>query len=234
MKGTTLIIAHRGFSGEYLQNSRKAIDEAVKIKVDMVELDIRKTKDNSFVIFHDRHLQRATDGRGLVKDKTVEELKKNALKDGSQIVTLKEALKILKNTKTNLHLKDYLKKEDLLDFLTEIKGYEKNILVSSYSYPDLRELRKLDKKITIVLNCVLPLKKNIKKAAQLNAYAVYPHFIFLLNQFTEEAHKNKIKVFAYTHYSLHSMQHLIDCNVDGILTDFPDKLHDLINHYKQK
>jgi len=230
MNKKIFVIAHRGFSGEYFPNSRKALQEAVKLKVDMVEIDIRKSKDHNFVVFHDENLYRATNSKGLIKEKTLHELKKVSLKDGSKILSLKEALGILKNSEINLRLKDYLRKEDFILLLKEIKGYEHKILISSFSYPDLHALRNLNKKIKIGINCILPIKKNISKAAKIKAYSIHPHLSFFIHSFSKLAHQSNIKVFAFTPFSLHSMKLLIDADVDGIITEFPDRLQEVIKN----
>ena len=228
MKNKTLVIAHRGFSGEYLQNSKKALQEAIKLKVDMIEIDVRKTKDSNFIVFHDAHLQRLTYSRGYVNNKTLEDIKKILLKEDSKILELKEALQILKKSKINIHLKDYFCKEDFIKLLKEIKSYEKNIIISSFNFDDLHELRKLNKKIKIGLLCVLPFKKNIKKSLQLKAYSIHPNYSFLTYGFVKLAQKNNLKVFPFTINNPNSMKHLIHFGVDGIITNYPDKLQDLI------
>ena len=68
------IFAHRGFSGKYPENTMLAFEKAVEIGVDGIELDVHLTKDNELVIIHDEDVKRTTNGEGLVKDMTLEEL----------------------------------------------------------------------------------------------------------------------------------------------------------------
>ena len=72
----TKIYAHRGFSEKYPENTMLAFEKAVEIGVDGIELDVHLTKDNELVIIHDEDVKRTTNGEGLVKDMTLEELKK--------------------------------------------------------------------------------------------------------------------------------------------------------------
>ena len=76
------IFAHRGFSGKYPENTMLAFEKAVEIGVDGIELDVHLTKDNELVIIHDEDIKRTTNGEGLVKDMTLEELKKLFTIDG--------------------------------------------------------------------------------------------------------------------------------------------------------
>ena len=74
-----LNIAHRGFKGAYPENTMLAYEKAIEVGADGIEFDVHLTKDSELVIIHDETLERTTDGKGLIKDKTLQELKK--LKD---------------------------------------------------------------------------------------------------------------------------------------------------------
>ena len=65
-----LVVAHRGNWSIAPENSLAAIDSAIQMKVDIVEIDIRKTKDGELVLMHDDTVDRTTNGTGKVKDKT--------------------------------------------------------------------------------------------------------------------------------------------------------------------
>lgn len=98
MNKYVFVIAHRGDWRNAPENSLDAIQRAIAMEVDMVELDIQKTKDGQFVLMHDSKIDRTTTGKGAVSDYTTEELKKFRLKAGhgiktyTQIPTLEEAL----------------------------------------------------------------------------------------------------------------------------------------------
>lgn len=96
--GYVFVVAHRGDWRHAPENSISAINNAAAMGVDMVEIDIQKTKDGDFVLMHDGNINRMTDGTGNISDYTVEELKRFRLRfnDGTlsdeRIPTLKEAL----------------------------------------------------------------------------------------------------------------------------------------------
>ena len=93
-----LVVAHRGNWSIAPENSVAAIDSAIQMKVDIVEIDIRKTKDGQLVLMHDDTIDRTTNGTGKVKDKTLAEIKQLRLKDKDgrltehTVPTLEEAL----------------------------------------------------------------------------------------------------------------------------------------------
>jgi glycerophosphoryl diester phosphodiesterase len=95
-----LTCAHRGNHENSPENSLKSIQDAIDEEIEMVELDIRQTKDGKFVLMHDSTLERTTNGNGNVSDYTLEELKQLQLKDNSgvlineEIPTLQEALNL--------------------------------------------------------------------------------------------------------------------------------------------
>lgn len=75
------VAAHRGWPAKYPENTMESFRAATAIGVDQLELDVRVTKDNELVIIHDATVDRTTDGTGLVREKTLAELK--ALDAGS-------------------------------------------------------------------------------------------------------------------------------------------------------
>lgn len=97
-----LVIAHRGDWRNFPENSLEAFSSAIEMDVDIIEMDVAKTKDNQLVILHDKTLDRTTNGKGLVSDWTLDSLRKLYLKDGLgietkyKIPTLEEALFVCK------------------------------------------------------------------------------------------------------------------------------------------
>ncbi len=110
------LAAHRGFSARYPENTMIAFREALKLDIDMIEMDVHMTKDGELVLIHDHTLDRTTNGTGLVRDYTLAEL--SALDAGSwkgeefkgeKIPTLREFLELMKDNdlEINVELKDY-------------------------------------------------------------------------------------------------------------------------------
>jgi len=69
------IIAHRGASAYYPENTLPSFEAAIEMGADMVELDVQLTSDKEVVVFHDEKISRCTDGRGKIADYTLAELK---------------------------------------------------------------------------------------------------------------------------------------------------------------
>jgi glycerophosphoryl diester phosphodiesterase len=94
-----LVVAHRGASADEPENTLRAFDAAVAAGADAVEFDVRMSADGHAVVIHDPQVERTTDGHGLVRDLTVDELKRLRIRGGSQdakeIPTLVETLSSL-------------------------------------------------------------------------------------------------------------------------------------------
>ena len=75
------VVAHRAAWKKAPENSRLAVEHAIEMGVDIVEIDIRRTKDGVFVLMHDESIDRTTNGKGQVSAFTYEELSKLKLKD---------------------------------------------------------------------------------------------------------------------------------------------------------
>ncbi len=99
----TIVIAHRADWRNAPENSIKAIQNCIEMGVDVVELDIRMTKDSALIILHDKTVDRTTNGKGVLETYTLDSLKILNLKSGNgfvthhQIPTLKEALLVCKD-----------------------------------------------------------------------------------------------------------------------------------------
>lgn len=98
-----LVVAHRGDWRNFPENSIEAIESAIKMGVDIVEIDIQRTKDGQLILMHDKTLDRTTTGKGRVEDWTLDSIKTLKLKNGCAIKTkhevpsLEEALLFAKN-----------------------------------------------------------------------------------------------------------------------------------------
>src|SRR3990167_6259327 len=90
-----LAIGHRGFAGKYQENSLQAFDQASKLGVDGVELDVWVCKTGELVVYHDRMLERLTHVSAKISDQTFAQLRKLKLPNGAKIPTLNEVLQIV-------------------------------------------------------------------------------------------------------------------------------------------
>ena len=130
------IIAHRGIydNKKIFENSLEAFKKAID-KGYAIELDLRLTKDNKIVIFHDDKLERLTNEKGYIKDKNFIELEKIKLINNSKIPTFKEVLDLV-NGKVPLliELKSNIKGTRLeKEVVKELKNYKGEYAIQSFN-----------------------------------------------------------------------------------------------------
>lgn len=97
-QSSVIVVAHRGDWRNFPENSLEAIDNAIKMGVDVVELDVQRTKDGKLILMHDSTLNRTTTGEGQISEITLDSIQKIRLKNGyavrtiHKVPTLEEAL----------------------------------------------------------------------------------------------------------------------------------------------
>lgn len=94
-----MIASHRGTHNDFPENSMAAFKRGIELGIDVIELDVRHTKDDSMIVMHDGTVDRTTNGKGKVSDLTFEEIRKLRLKfkgqlTDEQVPTLEEALNL--------------------------------------------------------------------------------------------------------------------------------------------
>lgn len=139
------VTAHRGDWRNAPENSLRAFQYAAQMGVDIVELDLKKTKDGVVVIMHDGTIDRTTNGKGKPADYTFDEIRKFGLKNGigrvtkNQIPTLKEVMLALKGTGVKVNLdKSYDYYHEALAVLKETGTVQQAIFKSEVPYADLK------------------------------------------------------------------------------------------------
>lgn len=219
-----LKVGHRGAAGHVAENTLAGIQRAIALGVDYVELDVVASRDGRLVIFHDRRLERMTNGKGFVADTSFAELRKLAVAGGHQIPTLEEALNLAAG-KTGLMLE--LKAPGLPQALTEAvtrHGFAGPLLYASFFHQDLLRVRQLQPKAqTLALTVGTPVQP---AAFALDAKATHvgAAFDFLTKPFVDGLHTAGLRVFAFTVNDPADIQRIKGLGVDGIVSDFPDRL----------
>ena len=111
--GGVLIVAHRGNKAAHPENTRAAFERAINEGADLLETDIRVSADGVFVCFHDERLERMTDGRGRLQEKSIADLKLLRVRQrgrewsGERIATIEEFAALLPaDVAAALELKD--------------------------------------------------------------------------------------------------------------------------------
>jgi len=218
-----LRIGHRGAKAYEPENTLRSFKKALEIGVNAVELDVRKTKDNQLVVIHDADIKRTTNGKGLVSELTLKEIKEFSTEKGEKIPTLKETLDFLdKKVKIIIELKEAGVENQLLSLVHE-NGLQKNVVIVSFIEEALRKVRERDKEVETGLIYVKH-KNPIKAALDLNATYLLPLYRFTHTANVQKAHENGLKVIVWTVNKPEEVAEYTKKEVDGITSDKPDIL----------
>jgi len=221
-----LRIGHRGARAYEPENTLRSFRKALEIGVDAIEFDVRKTRDDHIVVIHDADVKRTTNGKGLVADLKLAEIKKLSTEKGEKIPTLEEALEFIDGkVKILIELKEQGYEENVLSTVHS-KKLEKNVIISSFLEPALKKTRELNK--TIETGLIYAKHPNpIKAALELKANYLISLYRFTHTANVEKAHENGLKVIVWTINTLEEAAEYVKKGVDGIATDKPDIFNSL-------
>ncbi|MGB9718046.1 MAG: glycerophosphodiester phosphodiesterase [Thermoproteota archaeon] len=218
-----LKIGHRGARFYEPENTLRSFRKALELGVDAVELDVRRTRDGELVVIHDAEVDRTTNGKGLVSELTLEEIKSLDAGKGEKIPTLEEVLSFLdKKVKILMELKETGIEDAVLKLVHE-KGLEKNVVIISFLENALRRIRELDENVEIGLIYVRH-ENPVKTALELRANYVLPQYRFAHSALIKRAHENDLKVIVWTVNDEEEARKYAEKGVDGITSDRPDIL----------
>ncbi len=249
------VIAHRGASGVAPENTLAAIGAALDMGVDMIDIDVRMTKDEHIVVIHDEEVYRTTDydgPKGKVVDFSLNDIKMldagswfDSKFTGERIPTLREVLDSINGRAVALieikheeheHYKDFA--ERLVKIIQdEPDGYEWCVL-QSYESDYLDIAHEIDpniqtKKLLVgedsapLIAYYMETKVQLGRATKREneqLEALNPPYETLSTRRIFRMHARGFKVYTYLVNDEDTMLKMLNAGVDGIITDYPDKL----------
>lgn len=249
------VIAHRGGAGLRPENTLPAFRNAVAMGVDVLEMDIRSTSDGVLALMHDQTVNRTTDGTGPLHSFTFEQLRRldagyRWSPDGNRtfpfrgqgitVPTLEEVFTVFPTTRMNIEIKQTEASliKPLCRMIRDFKMTNR-VLVASFQAEALIEFRRECGEVAtsasgsevgkfLTLNSVA-LAAVYSPAAQAVQVPEYGGGLHVLTQsFVNAAHNRNLQVHAWTINETDDMRRLAAMGVDGIITDYPDRLLKLL------
>jgi len=247
VKNKPLIIAHRGASGLVPENTLVAFEKAIEIGVDRIEMDLRQTLDGVVIVLHDKTLKRTTNGWGSVRKMSKTKIQRYSA--GSwfhydfskeRVPTFRQVLELV-NGRTTLLL-------EIKDGSPYHHGIEKNVidLINEYNAQDwcivqsfndkvlknFRALPGLNSHVQKLFEIVIPVapfyggSKFSYKSIRFYDFAqeVNVNFKNVTPLVVRKIHKMNKKINVWTVNDEYDLRLFVEMGVDGIITDFPDRL----------
>lgn len=222
-----LVIGHRGSAGTQPENSIAGLREAIAVGADMIEIDLRITKDKRVILAHDWHLFNTHRKLDVIRRHTLDDLKEQTHGSKYPVVTIEEVLKeCYGKILLNIELKERGAVGPLLTVLEPYmkkKGDWDNILFSAFNPLILRSIRKRAPDASLSL---LHYRNPLNFMAWhkiLNLSAVGFHRLYITSLSLEVAKRLSLFTYAYTVNRTDAAEKLVDRGIDGIVTDYPGK-----------
>jgi glycerophosphoryl diester phosphodiesterase len=218
-----MLIAHRGYSAVYPENTITAFRKA---RSKVVEFDVRKTLDNVPVVIHDRTLDRTTTGTGEVKKHTWEHIKDLHIKGcDERVPSLDQVLQTFGDEYSyNIEIKSSDTADVVVDSIKKSALPYGNTLVTSFKWDEIKAVRKLDDRIKTGLVSIVRPELAIRECVRIGCEVAVLNHLIITRDVVNYAEKNGIEVYAYTVNSVDEARKLIDYGVTGIISDECDML----------
>lgn len=226
------ITGHRGAAGLAPENTLAAFRKAIELRLDAIEFDVQRTTDGYLVVFHDDELDRVTNGKGLMRERTLASLKaldagswfNKAFKD-ERIPTLHELFNLMRDNDLLLYLemKDpslFPGMEEEVAALIREYGFTERCCVRSFDHASLHRFHRVAPEI--------PISELWYTHFPSAEETTYPTLNMMFSLCTADhvaaAHARGQKVTCWTVNEIEDARRLIDMGVDGLTGDYPDRL----------
>lgn len=224
-----LVIAHRGASGYYPENTLKSIEYAIEMGSDIIEIDLKMTKDRQIVLMHDDAVDRTTNGKGTVKDLTVQQLKTLDAGGGEGVPLLTEVMELFE------------KGAEKFMFDISSRGYEEQIVelihkhnfdtrsIISGAYDPLKFVKLLNPRLKIAPSFDLASDHSIMETAAMGAGIFNCHHASISREAVDMAHVYGLQVIAWGVNEIENVHRMIEVGADGITSNYPDVVRRMVS-----
>lgn len=238
---TPIIIAHRGASKDAPENTMSAFRLAFEQGADGIELDVQRTADRKLVVIHDETLERTTDGKGLVASKTYKELTAlNAAAsfgDGERvekIPLLEEVLAWIATTPLylNIELKNGIlpyegMEEEVIEMVRAYRLSDR-VTLSSFNHYSIALMSALAPEMELGILYIAGLYRPWDYAKSIGALALHPYYYNAVPEIVKGAKEAGVKIRPWTVDGDEDLLKMIRLDVDGVITNEPAKMKELL------
>jgi len=256
-----MVIAHRGGRSLGPENTLYTYQRAVDLGVDVLEFDVHLSSDNHLAVIHDKTVDRTTNGSGAVESYTLADLQKldaayrwlddrnNAFAlrgKGIKIPSLAEVFQIFPRMRMNIEIKDP-KPAAITSLCRTIQDYNmsQRVMIASFSAGALKSFRTTCPGVATSAGASEALwfyalqKVHLESAYSPGAQALqvpenYGDLKLANKRFVAAAHARNMRVQVWTVNDVDSMKRLLKLGVDGIMTDYPQRLLSIMTIHEKE
>lgn len=234
--------AHRGAAGHRPENTMSSFVHALELGATGIETDVQMSKDGRLVLIHDETLHRTAGTPEWVKDLTFEDIRSREAGSwfhedyrGEKIPALEELLELVQGTGTivNLELKNggvpYPDLERKVIEAVRHYGLSERVIISSFNHYSLVDCKKLAPEIRTGILYMEGLYEPWEYAKSIGADALHAFQYAVRPEFVAGATAAGVAYHPFTVNEKHEMEALIRAGVAGIITDYPDRLAELLS-----
>lgn len=231
------VMAHRGGSLEAPENTIESFKYAIEIGSDIIETDIQLSSDGVPYIFHDDDLKRIPGIEKDFNDLLASEIDELNIFGDFKIPTLEETLKQFPDTKFQIDFKTDEVVDPAIEIINKLPHIKKNLCVASFSSQRLQKIKSKLSDVTYSMGPHEVLKLLLKSfgiyrgevGGDCLQIPIYRYGIKIVTKrFVDFCKRENIKISVWTINSTEEMDYLIDLDVDGIITDKPKALINLL------
>lgn len=235
------VLAHRGASAYAPENTLAAFRKAIEQGADWLEFDVQQTQDNQLVVFHDLRVERTTNGRGALRDLTLDQVR--GLDAGSwfdpvfadeRVPTLEEVVALAKQAGIRIfpEVKDprfYDGIEERMAALLRASDYEDGTIVQSFDPVSLEKLRQINPRLRLA--ALYSRDNPVRGDPPARAEVIGPSWELIAHDrdLVRDAHAVGRQVVVWNLDGPEAVRQMIDARVDGIITARPDLVRSLLD-----
>ncbi len=224
-----LVIGHRGARGHLAENTLPSIAKALELGVDSIEIDVFRCASGELVVFHDQTLEKLTNATGYIEQLDLDSIRNIEVLNGFTIPTLEEVLNLINGrVMLNIELKGsqtaILTDQMLQTFFEKETWSAEKILISSFDWEELKLFYEVNQKVPIAILTEDDPLDALPIAKELNAVAINPNYKSLNKENLTKIHKKGLKIYPWTVNQPEEISALLALGVDGIITDFPERV----------
>jgi glycerophosphoryl diester phosphodiesterase len=228
------IMGHRGAPADEPENTLRSFSRALAMGVAAVELDVQLTKDGRLAVIHDETLDRTTNGRGLVQDFTLAELKRLDAGQGEPIPSLEEVYELVHG---KAHLVVELKQPEaagaLRDFFQARRAFA-DATVISFWHPAVKALKEAEPRFNTGVLMVGCPADPVGLARAANSDALVLQYAYVTPELVAAAHEHGLLVYVWNIDDIITLKPYLTMNLDGIGSNRPKVLIEYLKKVEGK